>query len=125
MHFDASTDMAARGQHWDKFKAKMKDLCQAKKGKKDLGKSSKELDTIAVQHLSAEKSLAKPSSTRVRVVRRFRRTLHKQHQKSMHEALRYVGNHVMRSTRRGAGTLVFLSKTVTQLESNPRAIHRG
>ena len=63
MHFDASTDMAARGQHWDKFKAKMKDLCQAKKGKKDLGKSSKELDTIAVQHLSAEKSLAKPRST--------------------------------------------------------------
>ena len=65
MHSDASTGMAARGQNWDKFKAKMKDLCQAKKGKKDLGKSSKELDIIVVQRLSVEKSLAKSRITLV------------------------------------------------------------
>ena len=32
----------------------MKDLCQAKKGKKDPGKSSKELDTIVIQRFSTE-----------------------------------------------------------------------
>ena len=36
------------------IKAKMKDLRQAKKGKKDPGKSFKELDTIVIQRFSTE-----------------------------------------------------------------------
>ena len=49
-------NMAAGGQNWGKFKEKMKELRQGKKGKKDSGKSAKDLETIVVQRLSAEVS---------------------------------------------------------------------
>ena len=50
--------MAAEGKdcNWGKFKEKMKELRQGKKGKKDSGKSAKDLETIVVQRLSAEVS---------------------------------------------------------------------
>ncbi len=48
--------MAAGGQNWGKFQEKMKELRQGKKGKKDSGKSAKDLETIVVQCLSAEVS---------------------------------------------------------------------
>ena len=49
-------NVAAGGQNWGKFKEKMKELRQGKKGKKDSGKSAKDLETIVVQRLSAEVS---------------------------------------------------------------------
>ena len=58
MPFGVSTEV--KGEHGcqrsklGEIKAKMKDLRQAKKGKKDPEKSSKELDTIVIQRLSAE-----------------------------------------------------------------------
>ena len=50
--------MAAGGKdcNWGKFKEKMKELRQGKKGKKDSGKSAKDLETIVIQRLSAEVS---------------------------------------------------------------------
>ena len=97
------------------FKNKIKELRQGKKGKKDSGESGKELDAIVVQRLSTEVSgkaqkYSRSRSMPVHVFRRLRLTLHQKHQESVHEALRNVGNDVMRCTRRGAGTLLFLSK---------------
>lgn len=124
----SKANMASGGKNFDRLKEKMKELRQGKKGKKDAGKSAKELDTIIVQRLSVEVFRLSPEvlscwSARVCVLRRLRRNIHQQHQESVHEVLRYVGNHVVRCARRGAVTLLFLSKTVTKLESNPRAIH--
>lgn len=42
------------GQNWNKYKDKMKELCQGRKEKKDSGRSAKDLETIDVQHLSGE-----------------------------------------------------------------------
>ena len=69
--------MAAGGLNWNKFKDKMKELCQGRNGKKDSGKSAKNLETVVVQRLSAEVSGKAQKYSRVgafesRVFRRFR-----------------------------------------------------
>ena len=57
VHFPRSTaNMAAGSQTWNKFKNKIKELRQRKKRKKDSVKSATELETIVVQHLTAEVS---------------------------------------------------------------------
>ena len=57
--------MAAGGLNWNKFKEKMKELCQGRNGKKDSGKSAKNLETVVVQRLSAEVSGKAQKNSRV------------------------------------------------------------